>query len=1207
MSLKIFCVLYKNGVIILKNYKLNKKIVAIVFTFLFVLTTGITSLAASVTPTEHSGNESSGDVTPEGAVYFKYDGGTEGVHIYRFDADGTRNDSSGDYYIQFEIGKIEGNGYTEILSWSSNFYMHSVIVKGGSSYNLYSYPDPGSKGDTHLVSPVNGSGDPANVSHVSFVFWKAPPTGSLKVYKKDTESGDLLSGAVFELVGVGTGTQTSTGVHEWSGIPYGTYTLKETTVPDDHIKAADRQVTIDSSTPDVVITVNNDAVKKGSLIVYKTDQDDNPLGGAVFTLTPKAGGSAITGKEEPNGTHKWTDIPIGEYVLHETAPSGYTGVADRDVTILEDQTISFTLKNVRKLGNYTIYKKDQDDKVLAGAVFTLTPVTGGSAVTGTEDPAGTHSWSNLPTGEYYLHETPPSGYNADPSLPEKVTIYEGSDSRNVLTVKNSLKKGDFVVYKVDQDDKALAGAVFTLTPLSGGSAVTGTEDPVGTHTWEDLTPGSYTLKETSIPEGYSPDPTLPATVTVADGEKHEKKVINTRDTGTFKVYKQDDLEQPLAGAEFTLTPLAGGDAVPGVKNADGTEFTWSSLPTGKYTLKETTTPSGYYPDGRLPAEVTVYKGADSKNTFTAINSTDHCSLKIEKYDSYSQLITGLSVTFKLEKVGTDWESTKSSDTGSIFWGDLTPGEYKITEISAPEGYYYESHPDNVTLVDGDEKTVKVSNKEYVTIYALKRDINTKAVLEGAEFGIYNTDAQGDPTTKIGASQFTNAQGMAFFGKAYKLKAGVTYWIKELGSPEGYQNDAATAKGYAVKIEADGSSNEGDPVLFENTPLLQKITVLKYVKAGSDNPVFIGDLSDDTLLDGTQFQLWQGSKYLKSAYLSGGTCEFTDLVPGKYTVYEIAGDTTKYFEIDTSKDTEIVLMTQENIDAGKTDPEVKFVNTFETGDFAFIKHDSADFATVLQGAVYHLTGMYWNGSDFEEKTYSMTTNASGFAALYNLTPGTYKLKEYSAPAGYKVDPTEYIVEVFAGRTAEGDDVYHVSDDKIEYGSIVVAKFREGNTSVRLSGVVFSLYKDSVSAANLVATRATDVNGNAAWDNLAPGTYVLVEDSTIAGYQIITKTQNVTITDGERRVVIVYNRSITTPTPTPTTPDTPETTPTPTPSPTPTPTATPTPITTDELIIEEVDPAYGPETGEGDILFISIGAMLLLAAGLFILRKRLMLNK
>jgi LPXTG-motif cell wall-anchored protein len=45
----------------------------------------------------------------------------------------------------------------------------------------------------------------------------------------------------------------------------------------------------------------------------------------------------------------------------------------------------------------------------------------------------------------------------------------------------------------------------------------------------------------------------------------------------------------------------------------------------------------------------------------------------------------------------------------------------------------------------------------------------------------------------------------------------------------------------------------------------------------------------------------------------------------------------------------------------------------------------------------------------------------------------------------------------------------------------------------------------------------------------------------------------------------------------------------------------------LIIEEVDPAYGPETGEGDILFISIGAMLLLAAGLFILRKRLMLNK
>ena len=63
-------------------------------------------------------------------------------------------------------------------------------------------------------------------------------------------------------------------------------------------------------------------------------------------------------------THKWTDIPIGEYVLHETAPSGYTGVADRDVTILEDQTISFTLKNVRSLVTIPSIKKIRTIKCL---------------------------------------------------------------------------------------------------------------------------------------------------------------------------------------------------------------------------------------------------------------------------------------------------------------------------------------------------------------------------------------------------------------------------------------------------------------------------------------------------------------------------------------------------------------------------------------------------------------------------------------------------------------------------------------------------------------------------------------------------------------------------------------------------------------------------------------------------------------------------
>lgn len=361
-----------------------------------------------------------------------------------------------------------------------------------------------------------------------------------------------------------------------------------------------------------------------------------------------------------------------------------------------------------------------------------------------------------------------------------------------------------------------------------------------------------------------------------------------------------------------------------------------------------------------------------------------------------------------------------------------------------------------------------------------------------------------------------------------------------------------------------------------------------------------------MLDGTEFQLWQGTTYLDSQYLSGGTCEFTGLVPGEYTIKEIAGNTTTNFNIDTDKQVTLVLKTQENIDEGLCDPTVNFTNTFKTGDFAFVKHDTDDYETVLGGAVYQLTGMNWNGSAYVLKTYTLTTNSSGFASVTNLTPGVYTFKEITAPSGYQIDPTTYSITIFVGRTTEGEDVYHVSDEKYELGSIVLAKFEEGNTSVRLRGVKFSLYKDSVSTANFVSQKSTDVNGNIVWSSLEPGNYVVVEDSTIAGYQIITTSKNVTLSPGEYKVVLLYNRRIPTPTPTPPT-NPPESTPTPTPTPTPVPTPTPTPVNTDVIEIDDVDPAFGPETGEGDTLFIAIGILLLLASGLFLLRKKLILNK
>jgi LPXTG-motif cell wall-anchored protein len=99
---------------------------------------------------------------------------------------------------------------------------------------------------------------------------------------------------------------------------------------------------------------------------------------------------------------------------------------------------------------------------------------------------------------------------------------------------------------------------------------------------------------------------------------------------------------------------------------------------------------------------------------------------------------------------------------------------------------------------------------------------------------------------------------------------------------------------------------------------------------------------------------------------------------------------------------------------------------------------------------------------------------------------------------------------------------------------------------------------------------------------------------------------TLQGGERKVIILENAPITTPTPTPPTttpPNTPESTPTPTPTATP----SPTPINTDEFEIDDVDPAFGPETGEGDFLFMIAAFLVVAGIALVAIKRKLILHK
>jgi len=217
---------------------------------------------------------------------------------------------------------------------------------------------------------------------------------------------------------------------------------------------------------------------------------------------------------------------------------------------------------------------DQDGKALDGATFSLTGTGVSETITIGEATIGTGTEGtvklNLPdleagkTSSLELtlkEETAPAGYTED-NTEYKVVItgeakeelvndtwvttttytikVDGKAELEVTNTKNTdtdREDGTITIKKVDQDGKALDGAVFSLTGSGINETITIGEAEIGTGSdgtlalsLPDLAAGEtkkyeLTLKETKAPEGYELDNTAHSVVII--GEAKEDLADNT--------------------------------------------------------------------------------------------------------------------------------------------------------------------------------------------------------------------------------------------------------------------------------------------------------------------------------------------------------------------------------------------------------------------------------------------------------------------------------------------------------------------------------------------------------------------------------------------------------------------------------------------------------------------------------------------------------
>jgi uncharacterized surface anchored protein len=948
---------------------------------------------------------------------------------------------------------------------------------------------------------------------------------TFSVTKIDAVTGAPLAGAVFGLFEglfqVAEAVSDINGLLTFSRITPGTYTLRETVPPPGYllnptvftvVVNPDGTVTIDGL-PAEGFTIPNTAIRFSFSITKVDAITGQVLPGAIFGLY--SGGVLVAeALSNPNGTLTFNNIPPGGYTLQEIVPPpGYLpnptvySVAvniDGTITINGFPAEGFTIPNQPFVFKFSIRKVDAATGApLTGGLFGL--FQGGTliaeAVAGFD---GIITFGGISSGTYTLRElVPPPGYAPNPSVFTVVVdvngfvTIDGTPSGDFV-IGNELMAFSFYVRKIDAaTGEPLSGGIFGLF-FGSTEIATATSDVNGIVNFQNIAPGTYTLRELAAPPGYVPSPeTFIVTVnpdgsvfiggTPADGFPIKNEIMRF----SFEVTKIDaETGAPLPGAIFGL--FQGGIQVRfAVSDINGI-LNFGGLPPGTYILRETVPPPGYAsnqhqyivvinPDGSVTVD-----GIPAVN-FTIPNIIIRVSITVLKLDA----VTGARLAgaeFGLFQGGIQVATAISNANGEITFNGFTHGTYIMREIVPPPGYQPISHEFIVVIDDFGNVTIDgLIGEGFIILNTLmafgfdvrKLDSVTGAPLPGAEFGLFSGGL-------IIATATSDQSGFVVFEN---LTPG-TYILRELVPPPGYVPNPTD---YIVVVNPDGSVTINglpsfDFIIF-NTLALFSFNVLK-IDAVTGAP-----------LAGAVFNLYENGVPIATAESdANGVVNFDNIPPGMYILHEIVPPPGYAPELNGFN----VIVNADGTVTIEGVPADGF--TIDNTPLAFsftVRKIDAIIGVPLEGAVFELTTL--DGTVVE----TVISDFNGLLTFSGIPPGTYILREITPPPGYQLNTTQYIVVgnnesdvTINGLPAEG---FTIPDEPLLF-SFEIRKI-DSHTGVPLPNAQFALLENGVQ----IQISISGPDGFLFFNNLRPGVYTLLEVVAPPGYLPITHEFVVVIND------------------------------------------------------------------------------------------------
>ncbi|MEA2296706.1 MAG: serine-aspartate repeat-containing protein [Solirubrobacteraceae bacterium] len=485
------------------------------------------------------------------------------------------------------------------------------------------------------------------------------------------------------------------------------------------------------------------------------------------------------------------------------------------------------------------------------------------------------------------------------------------------------------------NDKQQTGAI-EITKLRSGTTVAlqGAEfsiDGSGTYTTDatgkvcvgGLTLGNHTVTETKAPNGHTVDPTSPKTVNIAGagtcssgatGVTFNDPVV----PGTVNVHKDKATGGNLGGAEFTL--YRDNAPVGGTRGAEDTSTTLkcttdnttgdcsiSLVPLGDYWVVETTVPAGYVKadDKHITIGVGSSPGTGDTKSVSFTDAAAPGTINIHKTGVGGTALQG--AVFELYQdnglnsgvagstrdgilIDTDTGSSCATDAGGdCSFTDVPPGNYWIVETTTPAGYGTAGEKQVTVPVGG-------SAGQGATVNVVISDPVVKGTINIHKFGIAGSDLPGATFTlytdsaPVGGSR--GAEDTATAKTCTTAAAGTCsisdvnlgdYWVVETTVPAGYS--AAPDQTVHVGLGSAAHTGDTDNLSFTDPVVNGKVSITKADDAGN-------------ALSGAEFTLYtdaapvggsRGAEDTATAKqcttASTGTCDITNVAPGKYWVVE----------------------------------------------------------------------------------------------------------------------------------------------------------------------------------------------------------------------------------------------------------------------------------------------------------------------------------